>query len=73
MNMNIANWRDAAGQHCPGLPALFEGQRQVANYGAFAALVRYRADGAPLYLSDRVDPTALRPWLKAGANDPFVP
>ncbi|RBH60048.1 long-chain fatty acid--CoA ligase [Pseudomonas sp. MWU13-2860] len=41
--MNIANWLDAAGQRCPERPALFEGQRQVANYGAFAALVRYRA------------------------------
>jgi len=43
MSMNIANWLDAAGQRCPERPALFEGQRQVANYGAFAALVRYRA------------------------------
>src|SRR5450830_154928 len=43
MNMNIANWLDDAGQRCPERPALFEGQRQVANYGAFVALVRHRA------------------------------
>jgi len=41
--MNIANWLDDAGKRCPERPALFEGHRQVANYGAFAALVRYRA------------------------------
>jgi len=43
LSMNIANWLDEAGQRFPERPALFEGQRQVANYGAFVALVRYRA------------------------------
>ncbi len=41
--MNIANWLDDAGRRCPERPALFEGQRQVADYGAFVALVRRRA------------------------------
>jgi len=41
--MNIANWLDDAGLRCPEQPALFEGLRQVANYGAFVALVRHRA------------------------------
>lgn len=41
--MNIANWLDDAGRRWPERPALFEGQRQVADYGAFAALVRNRA------------------------------
>ncbi|MBV6749484.1 AMP-binding protein [Pseudomonas chlororaphis] len=41
--MNIANWLDDAGLRCPERPALFEGQRQVANYAAFVALVRHRA------------------------------
>ncbi|NWA29650.1 AMP-binding protein [Pseudomonas gingeri] len=47
--MNIANWLDDAGQRCPERPALFEGRRQVANYGAFVALVRHRAG----YLMDQ--------------------
>ena len=37
--MNIANWLDAAGLRYPKRPALFEGRRQVANYGAFVDLV----------------------------------
>ncbi|WP_347900990.1 AMP-binding protein [Pseudomonas purpurea] len=41
--MNIANWLNDAGQRWPGRPALFEGPRQVADYGAFAALARDRA------------------------------
>ncbi|KIH86084.1 Long-chain-fatty-acid--CoA ligase [Pseudomonas batumici] len=41
--MNIANWLDEAGLRYPKRPALFEGQRQVANYEAFVALVRHRA------------------------------
>ncbi|KIH82947.1 Long-chain-fatty-acid--CoA ligase [Pseudomonas batumici] len=41
--MNIANWLDEAGLRYPMRPALFEGQRQVANYEAFVALVRHRA------------------------------
>ncbi len=49
--MNIANWLDAAGLHHPKRPALFEGQRQVANYAAFVALVRHRA----AYLLDEHD------------------
>jgi long-chain acyl-CoA synthetase len=40
--MNIANWLDESGLRFPKRPALFEGQ-QVANYGAFVALVRHRA------------------------------
>jgi len=43
LNMNIANWLDEAGQRSPERPALFEGKRQVANYGVFVALVRHRA------------------------------
>ncbi len=43
LNMNIANWLADASQRCPERPALFEGARQVANYGTFAALVRHRA------------------------------
>ncbi|RBH55731.1 long-chain fatty acid--CoA ligase [Pseudomonas sp. MWU13-2860] len=41
--MNIANWLDEAGLRYPKRPALFEGRRQVANYGAFADLARHRA------------------------------
>ncbi|WP_017906832.1 class I adenylate-forming enzyme family protein [Pseudomonas asplenii] len=41
--MNIANWLDDAGRRCPRRPALFEGMREVADYGTFAALVRHRA------------------------------
>jgi len=41
--VNIAHWLDDAGLRYPEHPALFEGQRQVANYRAFVALVRYRA------------------------------
>lgn len=46
--MNIANWLDEAGRRFPKRPALFEGQQQVANYGAFVAQVRHRA----VYLID---------------------
>ncbi|WP_318654569.1 AMP-binding protein [Pseudomonas sp. MWU13-2100] len=41
--MNIANWLDEAGLRHPKRAALFEGRRQVANYGAFVALVQHRA------------------------------
>ncbi|RON10244.1 AMP-dependent synthetase [Pseudomonas brassicacearum] len=41
--MNIANWLNDAGRRWPERPALFEGQRQVADYGSFAARVRSRA------------------------------
>ncbi len=41
--MNIANWLDEAGLRYPKRAALFEGRRQVANYGAFLDLVRHRA------------------------------
>ncbi|NWA28756.1 AMP-binding protein [Pseudomonas gingeri] len=41
--MNIAHWLDQAGALYPKRPALFEGRQQVANYGAFVDLVRYRA------------------------------
>ncbi|MPQ69213.1 MULTISPECIES: AMP-binding protein [Pseudomonas] len=41
--MNIANWLEDTALRCPEQPALFEGLRQVANYGAFVALVRHRA------------------------------
>ncbi|MFJ2363653.1 class I adenylate-forming enzyme family protein [Pseudomonas sp. NPDC087697] len=41
--MNIANWLNDAGRRWPERPALFEGQRQVADYGTFVARVRSRA------------------------------
>ncbi|WP_191488268.1 class I adenylate-forming enzyme family protein [Pseudomonas sp. FEN] len=56
--MNIANWLDEAGVRYPNHPALFEGRQQVANYGAFVALVRHRAgyliDGHGIAPGDRV-------------------
>ncbi|WP_349747085.1 class I adenylate-forming enzyme family protein [Pseudomonas frederiksbergensis] len=41
--MNIANWLNDAGRRWPERPALFEGQRQVADYATFTAHVRSRA------------------------------
>lgn len=41
--MNIANWLNDAGRRWPERPALFEGQRQVADYATFAVRVRSRA------------------------------
>ncbi|ROL73865.1 class I adenylate-forming enzyme family protein [Pseudomonas vranovensis] len=41
--MNIAHWLRDAAQRWPQRPALFEGQRQVADYQAFAAQARARA------------------------------
>jgi len=41
--MNIAHWLCDAAQRWPERPALFEGRRQVADYGLFAARARARA------------------------------
>ncbi|MGV6477502.1 class I adenylate-forming enzyme family protein [Azotobacter vinelandii] len=43
--MNIADWLDAAARRWPARPALYEGERAVADYRAFAAAAAARASG----------------------------
>jgi long-chain acyl-CoA synthetase len=41
--VNIANWLNEAARRWPERPALFQGERQVANYAQFAERARSRA------------------------------